>query len=265
MTSVRGITYLSAPAKVSMADHWFEIASIDHFWIRRRFRVLQHLAGDLISEARTMAEVGCGSGMLQRQIEEGYGREVAGFDLNEVALKKNVSRLSTVHCYNVLERHPSLREQFDVIFLFDVLEHIVDEVAFLNALTFHLSPGGRLIVNVPAGQWAYSDYDRAAGHVRRYLIRTLRNAIGPTGLSVTTWTYWGCPLVPVLLLRNLRVKGRQKENEIIRAGFDSGNRFINEVMGLLAACEPIPQKLIGTSLMAILQVGSRGMYVRPLN
>lgn len=258
MTAVRGITYLSTPAEVSMGDHWYEIASTDHFWVRRRFSVLQHLAGDLVSHARAIAEVGCGSGILQTQIEEAYGREVAGFDLNEVALKKNVSRLSPVHCYNILERHPSLQERFDVIFLFDVLEHIVDEVGFLNALIFHLSPGGRLILNVPAGQWAYSEYDRAVGHVRRYLIRTLRDAVAPTGLNVASWTYWGFSLVPVLFLRNLRVRGMQKENEIIRAGLDSRNGPVNRVMGLLAACEPIPQKLIGTSLMAILRVGSHG-------
>lgn len=262
MTPLRDITYLSAPTKVSMADHWFEIASIDHFWIRRRFKVLQLLAGDLVSQSQAVAEVGCGSGMLQRQTEEAFGRAVAGFDLNEVALKKNVSRLSPVHCYDILEKNPTLRERFDIIFLFDVLEHIADESAFLNALIFHLSPGGYVILNVPAGQWAYSEYDRAAGHVRRYVINTLRDAIRSTGLSVTRWTYWGFPLVPILLLRNLRVMGRQKETEIIRAGFDSGNRFINRLFGLLAVCEPIPQKLVGTSLMAILHLGSSRTSIR---
>ena len=35
----RAIEYLSPPAAVSMADRWFEIASLDHFWVRRRFEV----------------------------------------------------------------------------------------------------------------------------------------------------------------------------------------------------------------------------------
>jgi SAM-dependent methyltransferase len=254
MTSARGITYLSSPAEVSMGDHWYEIASTGHFWIRRRFRVLQRLAGDLVSHARAMAEVGCGSGILQRQIEEAYEREVAGFDLNEVALEKNISQLSSIHCYNILERHPTLQQRYDVIFLFDVLEHIVDEAAFLDALIFHLAPGGYLILNVPAGQWAYSEYDRAVGHVRRYMIRTLREAVEPRGFDIASWTYWGLSLVPVLFLRNLRVRRMQRENEIIRAGLDSRNGPVNQMMGLLAACEPIPQKLVGTSLMAVLQV-----------
>jgi hypothetical protein len=82
MNSARTITYLSPPAEVSMADRWFEIAAIDHFWIRRRFEVFQRLADGLIGSAREIAEIGCGHGLLQLQIETAYGRDVAGFDLN---------------------------------------------------------------------------------------------------------------------------------------------------------------------------------------
>jgi|SRR6267142_1495506 len=44
----RAIEYLSQPAAVSMADSWFAISSTDHFWVRRRFAVLQKLAGHRI-------------------------------------------------------------------------------------------------------------------------------------------------------------------------------------------------------------------------
>ena len=52
-----------------MADRWFEIAAIDHFWIRRRFEVFQRLAGGLIANAPEIVEIGCGHGLLQMQIE----------------------------------------------------------------------------------------------------------------------------------------------------------------------------------------------------
>src|SRR5437899_12993479 len=91
----RAIEYLSQPAAVSMADRWFEIASTDHFWVRRRFAVLHRLAGHRISHARGSAEIGCGHALLQRQIEDASGREATGFDLHARALQQYVSRRST--------------------------------------------------------------------------------------------------------------------------------------------------------------------------
>jgi len=252
---LRNIEYLSAPAAVSMADQWFEVASIDHFWIRRRFDVLRRLADSLIAGAREMAEIGCGHGLLQRQIEETYGREVTGFDLNEYALKQNLSRISKVCCYDIYQKDAALRERFDLIFLFDVLEHITDEDRFFKALMFHLAPGGNVVVNVPAGQWAHSAYDEAAGHLRRYSIGTLRAASGRNDLEVTDWSYWGLPLVPALALRKLWLMGNHDRKKIISAGFDSRTPAINGMLRFLSRCEAIPQKFLGTSLMAVCQAG----------
>jgi SAM-dependent methyltransferase len=253
MTSGREIAYLSAPAEVSMGNRWFEVSSVDHFWVRRRFGVLQRLAGELISKAKHIAEIGCGHGLLQRQVEDAYGSEVTGFDLNEFALKQNVSRVSPVCCYDIYQKDPMLEGRFDLIFLFDVLEHISDEDSFLAALKFHLSPGGNLVINVPAGQWAYSTYDVAAGHVRRYAIGNLRNVTERNNLKVVKWTYWGLPLVPTLVLRKVWLMGKHDHDKILSAGFDSRGGTINYLMEILTRCEPIPQTLVGTSLMAVLQ------------
>jgi SAM-dependent methyltransferase len=252
------IEYLSPAAEVSMGDRWFDIASIDHFWVRRRFEVLQRLADALLSGAGELAEVGCGHGLLQRQIEDAYGRKVTGFDLNENALKQNISRLSRVCCYDIYQRDAALRASFDMIFLFDVLEHIPREDDFLKAVLFHLKPDGKLVINVPAGQWAYSVYDRAVGHVRRYSMGTLREVFARSGLRAREWSYWGLPLLPMLMLRKLWLMGRKNTNNIISAGMDSRTATLNSALGALARCEIIPQKLLGTSLMAIFQPATHG-------
>jgi SAM-dependent methyltransferase len=253
-SGLRKIEYLSPAAEVSMADRWFEIASIDHFWVRRRFEVFQSLGGELLSCAGEIAEIGCGHGLMQRQIELAYGRGVAGFDLNSFALKQNLSRQSNVYCYDIFQMNSDLKERFEVIFLFDVLEHITDEDGFLSALLFHLAPQGRLIINVPAGQWAFSEYDTAAGHVRRYGIHDLRAVAARSGLEIHDWTYWGLPLVPTLLIRKLWLTGKRDQSEIITSGFDSRSQWINRALGSIARLEWIPQKLLGTSLMAVLQI-----------
>lgn len=236
-----------------MADSWFDVASLDHFWVRRRFEVLRKLAGTTIAKARELAEIGCGSGLLQRQIEIHYGHKVTGIDLNEHALKRNFSQLSPVCCYDIYEQRPALRGKFDVIFLFDVLEHVEEEDRFLAAVRYHLAADGALLVNVPAGEWAYSNYDQAAGHVRRYSVAALRDAAARNSFHLTEWTYWGLPFVLPLLLRKIWLRGSVGQSQIISKGFDPRTPALNWLMRVIGNCEFIPQKLIGTSVMAVLR------------
>jgi SAM-dependent methyltransferase len=252
LSELRKIEYLSPAADVSMSDDYFQIAGATHFWVRRRFRVFQLLAGDILSEAAEIVEIGCGHGLLQRQIEDDYGKKVTGFDLNEYGLRHNVSRMSRLCCYDVYQKAEEFRRKFDLILLFDVLEHIDEEDGFMSAILYHLAPGGKLVVSVPASQWAYSAYDRVAGHVRRYSISTLRETARRTDLELERWSYWGLPLLPTLMARKLLLRMKQNDREIYTAGFDSRSAILNTILGLVSRCEMIPQHLAGTSVMAVL-------------
>src|SRR5580765_1054336 len=114
MSETRNITYVSTPMQVSMADKWYEIATVGHFWIRRRFEVLRKVAAAAIENAKELAEIGCGNGLLQRQVEDAYGKVVVGCDLNEYALKRNVSRNSPILCYDIFQKNKDLEKRFDL-------------------------------------------------------------------------------------------------------------------------------------------------------
>jgi SAM-dependent methyltransferase len=249
----RPIVYVTPPMPVSMTDCWYELANLDHFWVRRRFEVMRRLADPAIRQARKIAEVGCGNGLVQRYLEDHYGISVAGFDLNELALKQSYSRTSPLYCYDIHQRAAHLKSEFDLVLLFDVLEHIQDANGFLESIKHHMTDSGRLLINVPAHQFLYSEYDRAAGHVRRYSSSYLTKTSEASGFRVSSSTYWGVPLIPLLLLRKAVVAFRRSEQEIISAGFDPGPRGLNSALMFLARCEILPQKLMGTSLMAVLE------------
>jgi SAM-dependent methyltransferase len=242
------INYLTPPTPVSMGDWWFDIATADHFWIRRRFDVMRRLADDVLRNSRSTAEIGCGNGLLQKGVEDHYRISVTGFDLNEIALQKNVSRLSPLYYYDIHQRNPEFSARFDLLVLFDVLEHIDAEKDFLQSAKFHLSDSGILLVNVPAHQFLYSDYDRAAGHVRRYSADHLTKVAEENGFEISALSYWGLPLVPLLLAR----KGMSMQRTDGKAGFDTRGSTINSLLAVVARCEPLPQKFLGTSLMAVL-------------
>ena len=120
---------------------------------------------------------------------------------------------------------------------FDVLEHIDDEDAFLASVEFHLDRSGVLIINVPAHQALFSRYDQAAGHVRRYCAAMLAKVAERNGMKIHSYTYWGMPLVPVLILRKGLLAFSSTEKQIISTGFDPGGKLRNAALLHLSRCE----------------------------
>jgi SAM-dependent methyltransferase len=247
----REIIYLSNPEPVSMADAWFDIASLNHFWIRRRFEVLCKLAPQFDWPQLRLGEIGSGKGFVQRQLEDEFNVEVDGFDLNEDALKRAVCRKSRCHCYNIHACAAGLRETYDILFLWDVIEHIEDQRNFLASALYHLKIGGSLIINVPAVPALWSAYDTVAGHLRRYTPEELMEVVESSGAETTAWTYWGRPLVPLLRIRKHRLEKMSGEAHILRDGFGSRGRLVNSGLLALSRCERIPQRAKGTSLMLV--------------
>jgi SAM-dependent methyltransferase len=245
------IEYYSPSQKVSMADAWFDVATLEHFWVQRRFEVFQRLLGADASFLQPVAEIGCGHGLVQAQFKRTYGLGVDGFELNEYALSKSVASDQPRFIYDIHDRKEELKEKYGLIVLFDVIEHIEQEADFLQAVLFHLKKGGLLAVNVPALQLLYSNYDRAAGHVRRYSIKQLEALGDKLGLQSFTSTYWGMPLLPLLAVRKALLAFRSGEQETIDQGFRPPSALANRVLKALSAAEPMPQSFLGTSAMCI--------------
>ena len=246
------ITVLSEPHAVSMGAEWFEIANLEHFWIRRRYEVLAKLAGDQLNPDVRLAEVGCGHGLLQRQLEDDLHVTVDGYDLDQQSMSRSASRHSNLYCYDIFDRRPELKSKYDGLFLFDVIEHVPDDAAFLACAAEHVKPGGRLFVNVPALQSCFSAYDKAVGHLRRYSRRSLQQAAVGAGLTVERDTYWGFALVPLLWWRKLTLRSGQPE-QIINRGMAPPGRLANRALLTLSRVERCPQQLAGASLMAVLR------------
>jgi hypothetical protein len=79
-------------------------------------------------------------------------------------------------------------ERFDSFIYIDVLEHIENDRAELEAAADHLAPGGTLIVLSPAFNFLYSPFDKSIGHYRRYDKPMLR-ALTPTNCHLEKLIY----------------------------------------------------------------------------
>ena len=108
-------------------------------------------------------------GMLEGDLSIAVG----GSDLNRTALDMARLGKGDLFIYDIMDQNPSLLGRYDAVFLLDVIEHIVDDTAFVTAALRHLRTGGLVAVNVPANMLFFSEYDKAAGHVRRYTPRKI--------------------------------------------------------------------------------------------
>jgi SAM-dependent methyltransferase len=88
----------------------------------------------------------------------------------------------------------SWKDRFDVIFAFEVLEHIDDDLAALAQWTSWLKPGGHLLLSVPAHMRLWTARDEWAGHMRRYEREPLKAVFAAAGLSIEKFECYGFPL-----------------------------------------------------------------------
>ena len=98
--------------------------------------------------------------------------------------------------------------------IFDVLEHVEDDVGFLKNIHRKLVPGGRLFITVPAYNYLWSEADEYAGHYRRYSCTDIESLLRASGYDVLFSSYFfSLLLAPIFLLRSIPFKlGRRKPN-----------------------------------------------------
>ncbi|MCI3953040.1 MAG: SAM-dependent methyltransferase [Burkholderiales bacterium] len=177
-----------------------------HWWFAGRRLILNHLLDSLgLSPKSSILEIGCGTGgnipMLRK-----FG-SVAAVELDSFA-RDHVRAAMKIEVApgSLPDDLPYADRKFDLICLFDVLEHVEREQEALCVLRERLAPEGLLIITVPAYQWLYSSHDAQHHHYRRYTARRLRTMAKAAGLRPSRVGYYNTVLLPLALIRRLAEK-----------------------------------------------------------
>jgi SAM-dependent methyltransferase len=127
-----------------------------------------------------------------------YAAEWAHLDRHVTASEADPARISVLRDRFASHSQVSVRElavpldadgSYTAVVAYNVLEHIPDDVAALQAFQRLVRPGGSIVLIVPAHAFAFSRFDAAIGHQRRYTTATLREALENAGLSVQRLHY----------------------------------------------------------------------------
>jgi SAM-dependent methyltransferase len=237
-----------------------------HFWFRARNRVIGAMAAQLaapLSPGYRVLEVGCGTGNVLRALTEACpGGTVIGMDLFGDGLRFARARLPKAMLVRGDALHPPFAERFEIVGMFDVLEHLEDDLGVLRALHLLLTDRGKLLLTVPAGRSLWSYFDEASRHVRRYEIAELTDKLHRTGFEVEFISPYMGILFPLLWAGRRLARGgqpRQADPQTTRRLFDR-ELEVNPVAGaglelllrlerpLLLGRRRLP---IGSSLIAV--------------
>lgn len=236
-------------------DEWYSYAEADHFWFDARLKVLIHMLKQIPASVESplkILDVGCGNGAFAKQLEDCTQWIVDGVDLSESAVQASLPRRGHSKVYDVFLKPRELERAYDVIVLFDILEHIDDTKQFIDAVSFYLKPGGLILANVPALMSMYSGYDRVAGHLRRYDKTTLNSEFQSHQFVPLRNKYWGLALIPVLFIRKFIVLFIKNPSQILKIGFMPPHPFFNNLFKLFLGIERTltSNPIRGSSVMA---------------
>lgn len=180
-----------------------------HFWfIGRRaiFEDVLRFRVPALGKDAITADLGCGvGGMLDVLGRHGraVGMEVSS-DLLALCRRRGFSAVLVGRGDAV----PLASGCFDLVAMFDVLEHIPQEAEALSECLRILRPGGWLMLSGPSYQFLYAHQDKVVQHQRRYTVTGLRRTVASAGFEVEYASYINCFLFPVILplilLRKLR-------------------------------------------------------------
>lgn len=98
---------------------------------------------------------------------------------------------------------------FDAVAAFDVIEHCEPEATALAEVRRVLRPGGTFLMSVPAYAWAWSDFDVANGHHRRYTRTRAVTAVEAAGFDVVRATYGFAAVFPLFAAERVARKVRR--------------------------------------------------------
>jgi SAM-dependent methyltransferase len=170
----------------------------NHWWFTARRRILRSVITRFgpAGPGLRVLEAGCGTGGNLAMLGE-IGR-VDAFESDEGARLAACAKTKLTVRRGALPDDIPFAGHFDIIAVFDVLEHVERDVESLAKLARLLAPSGRLYLTVPALPWLWSHHDETHHHYRRYTRRQLIDCLRRASLTPIRVTYFNSLLFPVI-------------------------------------------------------------------
>ena len=223
---------------------WMKDIEERHCWFLTRRKFIFDKIKRFSSSSARILEIGCGCGNVSSFLAK-KGYKVVGCDYSYDAIKKAWPGFERVQAD--ASKVPFRDNSFDIVGLFDILEHFSDDIMLLKEALKVLKKSGIIVVTVPARQELWSSFDEMSLHKRRYTKENLQNIFLECKIKILSINYMFTSLyLPVKFLR-IKTTSLEKEFKI--------NKLLNFLAELFLEIERYISKLfplpIGTSIIVI--------------
>lgn len=172
-----------------------------HWWFVARRKIINaFIKRAEFKDNIRIFEIGCGNG-ANLEFLSAHG-DVTAIEKSEIALeyasKKNIGTIKQGELPDGIPN--DINEEFDLVVMLDVLEHIEDDEECIKVLRNRVSKNGKLLLTIPAHQYLWSVHDEIHHHKRRYSIKQIRELLSKNGWSIKYISYFNTLLFPLAFI-----------------------------------------------------------------
>lgn len=209
------------------------IQTPDYWWYVARADLLETALRSHVEGAGLTLDLGSADGPSASWLKDAVQRTVS-LDIDPRGLG------SDGVCGSALAL-PFADRTFEVVSAFDVIEHCEPEAAALFEVRRVLRPGGRLVMSVPAYTWAWSDFDVANGHHRRYTRARAVAAVEAAGFTVQRATHGFATVFPMFAAERIarKLRGRRASGAVDIVAVPSVPKPVNNALLALSRLDRV--------------------------
>lgn len=201
----------------------------DHFWYKARRELIDYILKKYSKNKNCkILEIGCGTGNLIPIIST-HG--------DYVGIEKNKNAYLEAQKYhkkiiNKSIENLEITEKYDIICLFDVLEHIKDDHKAIEKVYSFLENSGIIIITIPAYNFLFSNHDIAMDHYRRYSKKNITKILRINKFKIIEMGYWNSLLFPIIAIIRIikKVFSRTIKTKSFHSEIKTPPRIINKLI-----------------------------------
>ena len=156
----------------------------DSFWFKHRNSCIASLVTSYPPEDNgTIFDIGGGNGFVSAGLAK-VGFDVALVEPGRTGVFNAKGRgLKNIIC-STISAAKFKQHSLPAVGVFDVIEHVEDDLSFLKSIRGLMKKGGRLYVTVPSYSFLWSEEDVLAGHFRRYTLKDISSVLMSAGFEL---------------------------------------------------------------------------------